>query len=115
MLIEILKSKIHRVRLTDTNLNYQGSIALDERLIKAANLIKGEKVHVLNVNNGQRITTYVIPSSVKGEVSLHGPASRTAEKGDLLIILSYGLMNPEEARSFVPSIIHPDETTNLLT
>ncbi|MCY4562821.1 MAG: aspartate 1-decarboxylase [Flavobacteriaceae bacterium] len=115
MLVEVLKSKIHRVRLTDTNLNYIGSISLDENLMEAAGLVDGEKVHVLNVNNGNRLETYVIRSQTPGEVALHGPASRWAEKGDVLIIVSYAQMDIDKARSFLPRIIYPDEKTNQLS
>ena len=115
MLIEIIKSKIHRVKVTDADLNYVGSITIDSDLIDAANLIVGEKVQVVNVNNGQRLQTYVIEGKkASGEVTLNGPAARKAQKGDIVIIISYAQINLEEAKSFVPTIIFPDEKTNRL-
>lgn len=115
MLIEIIKSKIHRVKVTDADLNYVGSITIDSDLIDAANLIVGEKVQVVNVNNGERLETYVIEGKKSsGEVTLNGPAARKVQKGDVVIIISYAQMDLEEAKSFVPSIIFPDEETNRL-
>ena len=115
MLIEIIKSKIHRVKVTDADLNYVGSITIDRDLIEAANLIIGEKVQVVNVNNGERLETYVIEGEkASGEVTLNGPAARKVQKGDIVIIISYAQINLEEAKSFVPTIIFPDEKTNLL-
>ena len=115
MLIEIIKSKIHRVKVTDADLNYVGSITIDSDLIEAANLIVGEKVQVVNVNNGERLETYVIEGEkASGEVTLNGPAARKVQKGDVVIIISYAQMDLEEAKSFVPSIIFPDEETNRL-
>ena len=116
MIIEIIKSKIHRVKVTDADLNYAGSISIDGDLIEAANLIVGEKVQVVNVNNGERLETYVIEGKKgSGEVTLNGPAARKVQKGDVVIIISYAQMDLEEAKSFVPSIIFPDEETNRLT
>ena len=116
MIIEIIKSKIHRVKVTDADLNYAGSITIDRDLIEAANLIVGEKVQVVNVNNGERLETYVIEGKKgSGEVTLNGPAARKVQKGDVVIIISYAQMDLEEAKSFVPSIIFPDEETNRLT
>ena len=116
MLIEIIKSKIHRVKVTDADLNYVGSITIDRDLIEAANLIVGEKVQVVNVNNGERLETYVIEGKKSsGEVALNGPAARKVQKGDVVIIISYAQMDLEEAKSFVPSIIFPNEETNRLT
>lgn len=113
MLIEIIKSKIHRVKVTDADLNYVGSITIDSDLIEAANLIVGEKVQVVNVNNGERLETYVIEGEkASGEVTLNGPAARKVQKGDIVIIISYAQINLEEAKSFVPTIIFPDEKTN---
>ena len=113
MLIEIIKSKIHRVKVTDADLNYVGSITIDSDLIDAANLIVGEKVQVVNVNNGERLETYVIEGEkASGEVTLNGPAARKVQKGDIVIIISYAQINLEEAKSFVPTIIFPDEKTN---
>ena len=115
MLIEIIKSKIHRVKVTDADLNYLGSITIDSDLIDAANLIVGEKVQVVNVNNGERVETYVIEGEkASGEVTLNGPAARKVQKGDIVIIISYAQINLEEAKSFVPTIIFPDEKTNRL-
>ena len=116
MLIEIIKSKIHRVKVTDADLNYVGSITIDSDLIDAANLIVGEKVQVVNVNNGERLETYVIEGEKSsGEVTLNGPAARKVQKGDVVIIISYAQKDLEEAKSFLPSIIFPDEETNRLT
>ena len=115
MLIEIIKSKIHRVKVTEADLNYVGSITIDSDLIEAANLIVGEKVQVVNVNNGERLETYVIEGEkASGEVTLNGPAARKVQKGDIVIIISYAQINLEEAKSFVPTIIFPDEKTNRL-
>ena len=98
MQIEVLKSKIHRVTVTDADLNYIGSITLDRELIDAANLVVGEKVQVVNVNNGERLETYVIEGkSGSGEVTLNGPAARKVQKGDVIIIISYAQMDVEEA------------------
>ena len=116
MIIEIIKSKIHRVKVTDADLNYAGSITIDRDLIEAANLIVGEKVQVVNVNNGERLETYVIEGKKgSGEVTLNGPAARKVQKGDVVIIISYAQMDLEEARSFKPSMIFPNEETNRLT
>jgi aspartate 1-decarboxylase len=115
VLIEIIKSKIHRVKVTDADLNYVGSITIDSDLIEAANLIVGEKVQVVNVNNGDRLETYVIEGEkASGEVTLNGPAARKVQKGDIVIIISYAQINLKEAKSFVPTIIFPDEKTNRL-
>ena len=115
MQIEVLKSKIHRVTVTDADLNYIGSITLDRELIDAANLVIGEKVQVVNVNNGERLETYVIEGrSGSGEVTLNGPAARKVQKGDVIIIISYAQMNVEEAKSFKPSLLFPNEKNNLL-
>ena len=116
MIIEIIKSKIHRVKVTDADLNYAGSITIDRDLIEAANLIVGEKVQVVNVNNGERLETYVIEGKKgSGEVTLNGPAARKVQKGDVVIIISYAQMDLEEAKSFKPSMIFPNEETNRLT
>ena len=116
MIIEIIKSKIHRVKVTDADLNYAGSISIDGDLIEAANLIVGEKVQVVNVNNGERLETYVIEGKKgSGEVTLNGPAARRVQKGDVVLIISYAQMDLEEARSFEPSMIFPNEETNRLT
>jgi aspartate 1-decarboxylase len=115
MQIEVVKSKIHRVTVRKADLNYIGSITLDRALIEAANLVPGEKVQVLNINNGERLETYVIEGERgKGEVTLNGPAARKVQAGDIIIIISYALMDMEAARQFKPTLIFPNETTNLL-
>jgi aspartate 1-decarboxylase len=109
MQIEVLKSKIHRARITQAELHYVGSITLDEDLMDAANLIENEKVHVLNVNNGERLVTYVIKGArSSGIVCMNGPAARKMMEGDIIIIVSYALMEFEEAKHFKPTIIFPD-------
>ncbi len=116
MLIEVFKSKIHRVTVTASDLNYIGSITVDEDLIDAAGLVVGERVYIVNVNNGERFDTYVIKGKRKsGEICLNGPAARKVQKGDVIIIISYAQMSVEEAQKFQPKIIFPDEKTNLLT
>lgn len=113
MIIEVLKSKIHRVSVTEANLNYIGSIAIDEDLMDAANIIENEKVQVLNLNNGERIETYVIKGKRgSGDICLNGAAARKVLVGDILLIMSYASMDFEEARSFRPKIIFPDAKTN---
>ena len=115
MNIEILKSKIHRVTVTEANLDYIGSITIDEALMEAANIIPNEKVQVVDVNNGERIETYVIKGERgSGCVCLNGPAARKVAVGDIVIIMSYASMDFEEAKSFVPSVIFPDTRTNRL-
>lgn len=115
MLIEVLKSKIHRVTITQADLNYIGSICIDEELMLAANIIEGEKVQVLNVNNGERLETYVIKGEKKsGTISLNGPAARKAMPGDIVIIVSYCSLDFEEAKKFTPTIVFPDSSTNRL-
>ena len=108
MLIQILKSKIHMATITDTLLHYEGSIAIDAKLLKAAGLTAGEKVHILNFNNGNRFETYTIVGE-KGELSLRGPAARLGKKGDKVIILSYGLEEQKKAEKFKPKIVHVNE------
>ena len=113
MTIEILKSKIHNVTVTGANLNYIGSVTIDEEMMDAAGLIEHEKVHVLNRNNGERLVTYVIRGEKgSGEICLNGPAARKIQVGDVVIIMAFATITPEEARSFVPRIIFPDTTTN---
>lgn len=108
MLIQRLKSKIHRVTVTEANLNYVGSITIDEELMQAAGIIEGEKVQIVNNNNGERLETYVIPGPKgSGAICLNGAAARKAAVGDVVIIISYGLMDIEEARTFRPSVIFP--------
>lgn len=115
MTIEVLKSKIHRVKVTDADLNYIGSITIDVDLMQAANLIAGEKVQVVNINNGERLETYVIPGKKgSGEIALNGPAARKVAKGDIVIIISYASMDFEEAKTFKPTVIFPNEMTNKL-
>lgn len=115
MQIEVLKSKIHRVKVTEADLNYIGSISIDEDLMIAANIIEGEKVQVLNINNGERLETYVI-KGVKGSgaVSLNGPAARKVMAGDIVIVVSYCRLDFEEAKSFKPTVVFPDSETNRL-
>lgn len=114
MLIEILKSKIHRATITQADLNYIGSISIDEDLMDAANLIENEKVHVYNINNGERLETYVIKGRRgSGVISLNGAAARKAQVGDLIIIVSYAGMDFEKAKSFKPAIIFPDQKNKL--
>ena len=114
-MIEILKSKLHRVSVTEANLNYIGSITIDEDLMNAANLIAGEKVHVVNINNGERFETYVITGARgSGTICLNGAAARKVLPGDIIIVLSYALMDFEEAKTFKPTVVFPDTHTNKL-
>lgn len=109
MIIELLKSKIHRATITEANLHYIGSIGIDQDLMDAANLIEFEKVQVLNINNGERLETYVIKGERgSGMISLNGAAARKVVAGDLIIIAAYAQMSPEEARTFKPAIVFPD-------
>ena len=115
MNIEVIKSKIHRVTITESNLNYVGSVTIDEDLIEAANLIPNEKVQIVNINNGERLDTYVIKGERgTGQICMNGPAARKVAVGDIIIIISYATMDFEEAKSFKPSIIFPDTKTNKL-
>jgi aspartate 1-decarboxylase len=115
MLIEVVKSKIHKVSITGANLNYMGSITIDEDLMDAANLIENEKVHVLNLNNGERLETYIIKGiRGSGEICLNGAAARKVIIGDVIIIMSFALVDFQEAKSFRPTIIFPDTKTNKL-
>ena len=115
MKVEVLKSKIHRVTVTDANLNYVGSITIDKDLMDAANLIEFEKVWVLNNNNGERFVTYVIEGvRGSGTICLNGAAARLVLPGDIILILSYAQMDFEEAKLFKPTIIFPDTATNKL-
>ena len=115
MLIEVMKSKIHCARLTEANLNYMGSITIDEDLMDAANLIAGEKVAIVDNNNGERFETYIIKGERgSGCICLNGAAARKVQVGDIVIIMSYALMDFEEAKSFKPSVIFPDSATNKL-
>jgi aspartate 1-decarboxylase len=115
MLIEILKSKIHRVTVTEANLNYVGSIAIDEDLMEAANVIENEKVQVVNINNGERFNTYVIKGKRgSGAICMNGAAARKVQVGDIVLIVSYATMEFAEAKIFQPKIIFPDTKTNKL-
>jgi len=115
MLIEVLKSKIHRVTVTEADLNYIGSITLDPDLIEAADMIEGEKVQVVNINNGARLETYIIKGERgSGTVCLNGPAARLVQKGDIVIVITYAQMTKEEAVVYKPTIIFPDTATNRL-
>jgi aspartate 1-decarboxylase len=114
MQIEVLKSKIHRATITGSELNYIGSIAIDEELIESANLIENEKVHIYNINNGERLETYVIKAKRgSGIISLNGAAARKVAVGDKAIIVSYASMDFEEAKRFKPTILFPDENNKL--
>jgi len=114
MQIEILKSKIHRAEVTEADLNYIGSITIDEDLMDAANLIENERVDIYNINNGQRFNTYVIKGARgSGAIGVNGAAARMVQKGDLLIIVSYARMDFEEAKTFVPAIVFPAEGNKL--
>lgn len=115
MLIEVVKSKIHRARVTEANLNYVGSITIDEDLMDAANIIANEKVQIVNNNNGERFETYVIKGERgSGMICLNGAAARKVQPGDIVIIMAYATMDFEEAKTFKPSIIFPDSQTNKL-
>ena len=114
MRIDVLKSKIHRVKITQAELHYVGSITIDETLMEAANIIEGEKVQVVNVNNGERLETYVIKGERdSGMVCLNGPAARLAHVGDIVIIISYASMEFEEAKKFKPTLIFPTPENKL--
>lgn len=116
MQVHVVKSKIHRVKVTGADLNYIGSITIDEDLMDAANIIEGEKVQIVNNNNGERLETYVIPGPRNsGEITLNGAAARKVAKGDILILIAYAIMEFEEAKAFKPSLVFPDEETNLLS
>ena len=114
MMIQRFKSKIHRARVTEANLNYVGSITIDEDLMDAANLMEGERVQIVNNNNGERLETYVITGERgSGVICLNGAAARKAEVGDVVIIIAYGYMEIEEAKNFKPSVVFPDENNRL--
>lgn len=116
MLITVVKSKIHRVKVTGADLNYIGSITIDEDLMDAANIVEGEKVQIVNNNNGNRLETYAIPGPRgSGEITLNGAAARLVAVGDVLILICYAQMTPEEARNFKPSLLFPNEKDNTLT
>jgi aspartate 1-decarboxylase len=115
MTIEVLRAKLHRVTVTEADINYIGSITLDEDLIDATGFVEGEKVQVLNVNNGDRLYTYVIKGARgSGVVCLNGPAARRVSVGDVVIVVAYAHMTLEEARAFKPTVVFPDEKTNKL-
>ena len=115
MFIEVVKSKIHRVTVTEAHLNYIGSITIDEDLLDAANLIANEKVSIVNNNNGERFETYIIKGERgSGVVCLNGAAARKAQPGDIIIVMSYAMMDFEEAKTFKPSVVFPDTATNKL-
>ncbi|MDR0988505.1 MAG: aspartate 1-decarboxylase [Prevotellaceae bacterium] len=114
MMIEVLKSKIHCARVTDANLNYRGSITIDEALMDAAGLIAGEKVYIADNHNGERFETYIIKGERgSGTICLNGAAARKVQPGDIIIIMSYALMDFEEAKGFTPSVIFPDANNQL--
>lgn len=116
MQVHVVKSKIHRVKVTGADLNYIGSITIDEDLMEAANIIEGEKVQIVNNNNGERLETYVIPGPRNsGEITLNGAAARKVAKGDVLILIAYAIMDFEEAKTFKPSLVFPNEETNLIS
>lgn len=113
MMIEVLKSKIHCVTVTEANLNYMGSITIDEDIMDAANMIAGEKVQIVDNNNGERFETYIIKGKRgSGCICLNGAAARKVQVGDVVIIMSYALMDFEEAKTFKPTVIFPDTVTN---
>ena len=116
MLVQVVKSKIHRVKVTGADLNYIGSITIDEDLMDAANIIEGERVQVVNNDNGERLETYVIPGPRNsGEITLNGAAARRVAVGDVLILITYAFMDIEEAKTFKPSLVFPNEANNTLT
>ena len=115
MYIQVLKSKIHRVSVTEARLDYIGSITIDEDLLDAANILPGERVYIVNNNNGARLDTYTIPGERgSGTICLNGAAARLVQPGDIVIIMSYATMTPDEARTFKPTVIFPDTATNKL-
>ncbi len=116
MLRTLCKSKIHRATVTETNLNYKGSITIDQKLLVAAGLLPFEQVQVLNINNGQRATTYCIPGNRgNGEICLNGPTARLAQVGDLVIIIAYGLFDESECMHFKPAIVHVNKKNRIIS
>jgi aspartate 1-decarboxylase len=114
MLIHVLKSKIHRVAVTDANLNYMGSVVIDEDLMDAAHIIENEQVHILNTNNGERFETYVIKGRRgSGDLVVNGAAARKVQVGDIVLIVAYAIMDQEEAKTFTPTIIFPDKNNKI--
>ena len=115
MLIHVFRAKLHRVTVTEANLNYMGSITIDEDLLDASGIIPNERVQVVNINNGERFETYVIKGERgSGVICLNGPAARKVQMGDKLIVIAYGMMTLEEAKGFSPKVVFPDERTNKL-
>lgn len=115
MLVELVKSKIHRVTVTEANLNYIGSITIDQDLMDAANILPGEKVQIVNNNNGARFETYTIPGDRgSGVICLNGAAARLVQPGDIIIIMAYAWMPYDDAKNFHPSVVFPDTNTNQL-
>ena len=115
MFIEVVKSKIHRVKITQAELHYVGSITIDEDIMEASNIIENEKVQIVNINNGERLETYVIKGERgRGHVCLNGPAARKAQVGDIIIIISYASMDIEEAKNHTPTIIFPDKNNKII-
>lgn len=116
MYVHIFKSKIHRVKVTQAELHYVGSITIDEALMEAANLMENEKVQIVNINNGERFETYVIKGERNtGTICLNGPAARKVQVGDMVIIISYAMMEASEARNFKPAVVFPDASNRLAT
>ena len=116
MLVQVVKSKIHRVKVTEADLNYIGSITIDEDLMDAANIIEGERVQIVNNDNGERLETYAIPGPRNNrEITLNGAAARKVAKGDVLILIVYAFMELEDAKKFKPSLVFPNERDNTLT
>ncbi len=110
-----MRSKLHRLTVTEADLNYVGSISLDPNLMEAADLIEGEKVQIVNVNNGERLETYTIQGERgTGQVCLNGPAARRCQPGDVIIVIAYGMMTIEEAKTFTPTVVFPDTGTNTI-
>ena len=110
-----MRSKLHRLTVTEEDLNYVGSISLDPNLMEAAGLLEGEKVQIVNVNNGERLETYTIKGERgTGQVCLNGPAARRCQPGDVIIIIAYGMMTLEEAKTFTPTVVFPDTDTNTI-
>ena len=115
MLINVMRAKLHRLKVTQADLNYIGSISLDPNLIEAAGLVEGERVQIVNINNGERIETYVISGERgTGQVCLNGPAARRVQSGDVVIVIAYGMMTLDEAKSFKPNVLFPNTATNSL-
>lgn len=115
MFVHVMKSKIHRVKVTEADLNYIGSITIDPLLMEAANFLEGERVQIVNVNNGERFETYAIKGEEgSGEICLNGPAARRVAVGDIVILITYAMMPMEEAKAYKPTVIFPDSDTNTL-